>query len=82
MTKKEQILKLIQEKGALLSDGAMGTMLHQKGVAAGSCFEALNLSNPELVKSVHHDYILAGSNIIQTNTFGANRFKLDQHGLG
>jgi methionine synthase I (cobalamin-dependent) len=65
----------------LLSDGAMGTLLHQRGVSFDECFDALNLSRPALVAEIHHAYIDAGSNIIQTNTFGANRYKLARHGL-
>jgi methionine synthase I (cobalamin-dependent)/5,10-methylenetetrahydrofolate reductase len=66
----------------ILSDGAMGTMLNAKGVRFDQCFDALNLSNPELVAEIHQAYIDAGSEIVQTNTFGANRFKLSEHELG
>lgn len=59
----------------------MGTMLHGKGVAFDECFDALNLTKPALVADVHRQYIEAGSDIIQTNTFGANAFKLARHGL-
>jgi methionine synthase I (cobalamin-dependent)/5,10-methylenetetrahydrofolate reductase len=65
----------------LLSDGAMGTMLHQRGVSFDECFDILNLKNPSLVADIHHAYIDAGSNIIQTNTFSANRYKLAHHGM-
>ncbi|HZU86418.1 MAG TPA: homocysteine S-methyltransferase family protein, partial [Anaerolineaceae bacterium] len=65
----------------LLSDGAMGTLLHLRGVSFDECFDALNLSRPALVAEIHREYIEAGSNIIQTNTFGANRYKLARHGL-
>jgi len=65
----------------LLSDGAMGTMLNARGVGFDQCFDALNLSNPALVADIHRAYIEAGSDIIQTNTFGANRYKLAAHGL-
>jgi methionine synthase / methylenetetrahydrofolate reductase(NADPH) len=65
----------------ILSDGAMGTVLHQRGVAFDECFDQLNLTNPAVVGEVHREYIEAGSQIIQTNTYGANRYKLDQHGL-
>ena len=67
--------------GPLLSDGAMGTMLNSKGALNEVCFDHLNLSNPALVAEVHRAYIEAGSDIIQTNTFGAKRFKLALHGL-
>ncbi|MGC9467650.1 MAG: bifunctional homocysteine S-methyltransferase/methylenetetrahydrofolate reductase [Anaerolineae bacterium] len=65
----------------LLADGAMGTMLHAKGVAFNDCFDALNLTRPALVAEVHRGYIEAGAEIILANTFGANRFKLAEHGL-
>jgi len=65
----------------LLSDGAMGTMLHQRGVGFDTCFDELNLANPSLVGEIHRAYIDAGSNIIQTNTFGSNPYKLSKHGL-
>jgi methionine synthase I (cobalamin-dependent)/5,10-methylenetetrahydrofolate reductase len=65
----------------VLSDGAMGTILHERGVAFDACFDELNLSNPGLVGDIHREYIEAGSQIIQTNTFGANRFKLAKVGL-
>ena len=65
----------------LLSDGAMGTMLHTRGVSFEKCFDELNLTKPSAVADIHREYIEAGANIIQTNTFGANRYKLGKHGL-
>jgi methionine synthase I (cobalamin-dependent)/5,10-methylenetetrahydrofolate reductase len=65
----------------LLSDGAMGTQLNNRGVAFDQCFDQINLTQPELVMDIHRAYIEAGSQIIQTNTFGANRYKLAEHGL-
>lgn len=65
----------------ILADGAMGTILHARGVGFDECFDELNLSNPALVAEVHRDYIEAGSQIIYTNTFSANRYKLGEHGL-
>ena len=65
----------------LLGDGAMGTMLNARGVAFDQCFDALNLSQPALVGDIHRLYIEAGAQVIQTNTFGANRYKLAAHGL-
>jgi homocysteine S-methyltransferase len=59
----------------------MGTLLNGRGVSFDQCFDALNLSNPALVGEIHRAYIEAGSQVIQTNTFGANRFKLAEHGL-
>jgi homocysteine S-methyltransferase len=72
---------LYQSPYPLLSDGAMGTMLNARGASFEICFDALNLSRPALVAEVHREYIEAGSNIIQTNTFGANRYKLSAYGL-
>ncbi len=67
--------------GALLCDGAMGTMLYARGVPLDACFDVLNLTNPRLVQGIHADYVRAGADCIETNTFGANRFKLAVHGL-
>lgn len=65
----------------LVFDGGTGTYLYDKGIYINRCFEELNLTNADLVKQVHRDYILAGADVIETNTFGANRFKLAPHGL-
>ncbi len=65
----------------ILADGAMGTMLHSRGVSFDKCFDELNLTNPAAVADVHREYIESGAQLILTNTFGANRFKLSQHGL-
>ena len=62
-------------------DGAMGTMLYAKGVYINRCYDELNLSNPDLVRDVHTEYIRAGADIIETNTFGATAHKLQQYGL-
>jgi methionine synthase I (cobalamin-dependent)/5,10-methylenetetrahydrofolate reductase len=64
-----------------IADGAMGTMLHQRGQGFQHCFDLLNLTQPSLVAEIHRAYIDAGAQIIQTNTFGANRFKLSRHDL-
>ncbi len=70
------------ERGPLLADGAMGTMLYARGrVAFDQCFDALNLTDANLVKGIHRDYIASGAELIETNTFGANRFKLVVHNL-
>ncbi len=69
------------EKEIIVFDGGTGTYLYEKGIFINRCFEELNLSNPDLVKQVHRDYLLAGADVIETNTFGANRFKLAPHGL-
>ncbi len=65
----------------LVADGAMGTMLYSKGVFINRCFDELNLSSPALVKEVHEEYVRAGAEIIETNTFGANRARLAAYGL-
>ena len=65
----------------ILADGAMGTMLHAHGVGFDKCFDELNLTKPSAVAEIHRAYIEAGAQLIITNTFGANRFKLAKHGL-
>lgn len=65
----------------LLCDGGMGTLLYSKGIYLNTCFDELNLANPAIVKDVHRLYIQSGADMIETNTFGANRRKLRKHGL-
>ena len=67
--------------GVVVFDGAMGTMLYARGVFVNRCFDELNLSNPNLVRSIHEEYLAAGAEVVETNTFGAHRFKLGPHGL-
>ena len=69
------------EAAPLLCDGAMGTLLYARGVSLDACFDVLNVNNPRVVQSIHADYIAAGADCIETNTFGANRFKLAVHGM-
>lgn len=69
------------QRGPIVADGAMGTMLYSSGVPLDSAFDVLNLSNPDLVASIHRAYIAAGAEIVETNSYGANRFKLEQLGL-
>ena len=69
------------DREVLVCDGAMGTMLHSKGVPQTTCYNELNISNPKLVQEIHKSYIHAGAQIIETNTFGANRVKLSRYGL-
>ncbi|QPC83256.1 bifunctional homocysteine S-methyltransferase/methylenetetrahydrofolate reductase [Phototrophicus methaneseepsis] len=72
----------LQQPKPLLVDGAMGTMLQQRGnLKISACFDELNLTQPELVQGVHMDYLAAGADIIETNTFSANRVKLAEHSL-
>jgi homocysteine S-methyltransferase len=69
------------QDGVVVGDGAMGTMLYARGVFVNRCFDELNLSSPALVRSVHEEYLDAGADIVETNTFGAHRFKLGPHGF-
>ncbi len=66
----------------LLADGAMGTVLYARGIFINRCYDELNLSDPGLILSVHEEYLQAGADILESNTFGANRFRLSRHGLG
>ncbi len=65
----------------MLFDGAMGTMLYAKGVFINQCYDELNLRAPDLVRDVHAAYAAAGAEVLETNSFGANRVKLAQYGL-
>jgi methionine synthase I (cobalamin-dependent)/5,10-methylenetetrahydrofolate reductase len=69
------------DRRVLVCDGAMGTMLYGKGVFLNRCFDELNLTQPDLVAEVHQKYVRAGADVIETNTFGANRIKLGTFGL-
>jgi methionine synthase / methylenetetrahydrofolate reductase(NADPH) len=66
----------------ILCDGAMGTLLYAKGIFINRSYDELNLSQPDMVRSVHQDYLHSGAEIIETNTFGANSFRLGRHSLG
>jgi len=78
---REPFLEKI-DKRPLVCDGAMGTMLYSKGISLSHCFDELNTAKPQLVKEVHVAYVKAGAEVIETNTFGANRFRLEKFGLG
>ena len=65
----------------VLCDGAMGTLLYSKGIFINRCYDELNLSQPDLIRSIHHEYLQAGAEIVETNTFGGNSFRLARHGL-
>jgi methionine synthase I (cobalamin-dependent) len=78
---REQLEAWLAHGDPILADGAMGTMLHTSGIGFDACFDELNLTQPELVEGIHRAYLASGSQIIETNTFGANRFKLAAHGL-
>ena len=71
----EGFLEALRER-VLCGDGAIGTLLSERGVPSGSCFEELCLSRPELISSLHADYLAAGAEILTTDSFGANGLKL------
>jgi homocysteine S-methyltransferase len=69
------------DRRVLVCDGATGTMLYSKGIFLNRCFDELNLTQPDLVAEVHQQYVRAGADVIETNTFGANRVKLGSFGI-
>ncbi|HEX2436964.1 MAG TPA: bifunctional homocysteine S-methyltransferase/methylenetetrahydrofolate reductase [Methylomirabilota bacterium] len=69
-------------RSLLVFDGAMGSLLYERGVFVTQNFEQLNVTRPDVVRRIHEDYVAAGAQVIETNTFGANGFCLDRHGLG
>ncbi|MCB9729684.1 MAG: bifunctional homocysteine S-methyltransferase/methylenetetrahydrofolate reductase [Deltaproteobacteria bacterium] len=71
----------LEGQGLIFLDGAMGTSLYEKGVFIHRAFEELNLTQPALVREVHAEYLAAGADVLETNTFAANRFRLSAHGL-
>jgi methionine synthase I (cobalamin-dependent) len=73
--------KLLDPARITIFDGAMGTMLYNEGVFINQCYDELNLRAPDLIRKIHRAYVKAGAEIIETNSFGANRMKLTQHGL-
>src|SRR6266568_65387 len=77
---KKPFLQSIRER-VLVLDGAMGTMLQERGLKPGQSPEELNLTMPEVVAGVHREYLQAGADIIVSNTFGGNRLKLAHYGL-
>ena len=81
MTKRNGILDQIKNN-VVLADGAMGTYAMEKGLVDGDCIEELNLVRPGDIAEIHYEYIRAGAQVILTNSFGANRVKLEQFGLG
>jgi methionine synthase / methylenetetrahydrofolate reductase(NADPH) len=68
-------------QGVMLCDGAMGTVIHDRGVPIDACFDELNLTHGTMIVEIHRAYIAAGAEIIETNTFGGNRFRLGEHNL-
>src|ERR1700716_3550421 len=73
--------RLVDPDALVLFDGAMGTMLYAKDVFINQCYDELNLRSPDLVGDVHRAYAKAGAEVLETNSFGANRIKLAQFGL-
>lgn len=71
----------LSQNEVIVFDGGTGTYLYEKGIYINTCFDELNLTNPDIVAEVHREYAAAGADVIETNTFGANRFKLAPHGL-
>lgn len=71
----------IKQSKPLVADGAMGTQIHRTGQPINACFDAINLQSPAMIETIHRDYIMAGADLIETNTFGANRYKLAEHGM-
>ena len=76
----KNILEKIKER-PLIFDGAMGTMIYSKGVFINTCYEHLCITNPGLIAGIHQAYVDAGADVIETNSYGANRIKLQAHGL-
>src|SRR2546423_1931283 len=77
----QDFIQAIADEHVYLFDGAMGTMLYAKGVFINRCYDELNLRNPEIVLEVHKQYVRAGAEVLETNTYGANRVKLRGFGI-
>jgi len=77
----QDFIQAVADEHVYLFDGAMGTMLYSKGVFINKCYDELNLRNPEIVLEVHKEYVRAGAEILETNTYGANRIKLRGFGI-
>src|SRR5712692_10504494 len=77
----EDFRNLIESDGIHVFDGAMGTMLYERGVYINRCYDELNITQPDLVRGIHADYVRAGADVLETNTFGATAPKLAQYGL-
>ncbi len=74
-------LSMLAEGRAVLFDGAMGSMIYDKGVYINQCFDNLNLTQPRMIESIHAEYAKAGCDVLETNTFGANRINLAKYAL-
>src|SRR5205823_14414102 len=77
----QDFIQAIADEHVYLFDGAMGTMLYAKGVFINKCYDELNLRMPEIVLDVHREYVRAGAEILETNTYGANAVKLRAFGI-
>src|SRR6059058_2538650 len=77
----QDFIQAIADEHVYLFDGAMGTMLYSKGVFINKCYDELNLRTPEIVLEVHKQYVRAGAEILESNTYGANRVKLGAFGI-
>ena len=80
LTRAGEFREKLQSK-IIVADGAMGTMLYAKGIFINRCFDELNLSAPQLVREIHHEYVRAGAEVVETNTFGGNRIRLGAFGF-
>jgi methionine synthase I (cobalamin-dependent)/5,10-methylenetetrahydrofolate reductase len=76
-----KLQRLLDPNSIIVFDGAMGTMLYSKGVFINQCYDELNVRAPDMVGEIHRKYVDAGAQVLETNSFGANRLKLTQHGL-
>ena len=76
----QTFLEALNER-VILADGAIGTLLYERGVFINRCYDELNLTNPKMVEKIHLDYLAAGAELIETNTFTANKFRLTPYGL-
>lgn len=81
MLNEKDFLSFLDRERVLFSDGAMGTLISHRLPAGQACLDYANITHPQLIAGVHQEYLQAGVDMIQTNTFGANRFKLSQHAL-
>ena len=81
MSTPNSLTRFLDPTRIVVFDGAMGTMLYARGVFINQCYDELNVRAPDMVRAVHDEYVRAGAEVLETNSFGANRLKLAQHGL-
>ena len=70
------------KRGPVLCDGAMGTLIYAKGVFINKCYDELNLIQPDLIRGIHQEYLSSGAEVIETNTFGGNSYRLGPSWIG